>query len=75
MISLKSPKSSELAKTFYQKCVVHHVLITIQLNFKNWEITKIKSYAANGFRTRNVSFEATEHLRNRMRKENCRKLP
>ena len=43
-------------------CLFRHVLTNIQLNFKTSEINEINS----------LGFEATEHLRNRMRKENCR---
>ena len=34
-------------------CLFHHVLTTIQLNFKNIEIKKIKGYASVGIRSRN----------------------
>jgi len=37
------------------------------------EIKKIKSYASSGIEPTLLGFEATEHPRNRMRKENCRK--
>ena len=78
MICLKSPKSSEFA--FFNKLwskildyVFFIVLTTIQLNFKNSKILK-KRYAPSWIRTRNPwMFEATEQLRNRMCKENCRK--
>ena len=34
-------------------CLFHHILTTIQLNLKNSEIKKIKSYTSSGIRTRN----------------------
>ena len=59
MICLKSPKSSEVVifltssgQTPYL-CLFHHVLTTIQLNFKDIEIIEIKRYASSGIRTRN----------------------
>ena len=48
-------------------------LTTFQLIFKNREIKKINKLSIRwDSRPKSLSFEATEHLRNRMRKENWR---
>ena len=49
--SLKSPKSSEFGKIInYENFII---LTSIQLNFKNREIKKIKCNASGRIRTRN----------------------
>ena len=66
MVCLKSPKSREF-KDSGQKSLTMFIsscLTTTRLNFKNslqWDSNP-----------QTLGFEATEHLRNRMRKENCR---
>ena len=45
------PKLAKIKRICYF-CLFHHVLTTIQLNLKNSEIVKIKSYASSGIRTR-----------------------
>ena len=56
------------------KSLAMFYFIMFQLNFKNSEINKIKSYASSwDSNPQSLEFEATEHLRNRMRNENCQK--
>ena len=62
-------KENVVKKTFLS--LFHHVITTIQLNFINSEIKRITRYASSGTQTY-CEFEATEYLRNRMRKEKCR---
>jgi len=66
MICLKSPKSSEFANFVNKQWskILNYadfiILTTIQLIFEN--------------RKQPLGFEATEHLRNRTREENCRNV-
>ena len=77
MIFLKSPKSSEFANFFKQKSVT----MFISSCFNNYlieflkirKLKKLKVTPPTGFKPATPGFEATEHLRNSMRKENCRK--
>ena len=74
MSSCRKPEiQNDLAKitNFYltnsgHKCLFLHILTTFQLNSKHNET----QWDSN---SHSLVFEATEHLRNRMRKENCRK--
>ena len=49
------------------------MLTTIQLIYKNREIKNKKIILRLDSNPQTLGFEATEHMRNRMRKENCRK--
>ena len=79
MICLNSPKSSEFAICLTnsgQKSLTMFMLpvsTTFQLNFKYREIRKYKLRLRWNSNRQSLGVETTEHLRSRMRKENCRK--
>ena len=61
------PNTTKIKLKCGQLFLFYHVLKTFQLIFKNKEKNVFR------FEPQSLGFEATEHLRNRMRKENCRK--
>jgi len=53
-----------------KKLLLNHVLTIFQLIIKNMEIKKKLLRLRWDSNPQSLSFEATEHMRNRMRKEN-----
>ena len=72
-VNLKKAKTNNIY-TILHVCLFHHGLTTVQLIFKNREIKKIKKLSLRwDSSTQSLGFDTTDHLRNRMQKENCRK--